>query len=293
MEKSMEYIGTVIRPPSEADSILLQAVFGCPHNTCAFCGAYRDKPYGLKDEAALLADLDFAAAHCRRQRRVFLCDGDALAMPVDRLLRLLSAIRDKLPWVTRVGSYASGASLARRCDAELAALRRAGLARLYVGLESGDEATLAAMGKAADVAGIVTGCRRARQAGFSVSATVLLGLAGAEGSAVHARTTGQALSAMDPDQAAALSLMLIPGTPLAERAKRGEFALLGPEGLLRELHTLLAHTTLTRGLFFANHASNHLPLRLRLPRDKAAGLAMIEAALAGDIPLRPEALRRL
>jgi radical SAM superfamily enzyme YgiQ (UPF0313 family) len=293
MNLSMEYVGTVIRPPSEADSILIQAVYGCPHNTCAFCGAYRDKPYGLRAEPELLADLDFAAAHCRLQRRAFLCDGDALAMPLARLMRLLAAIREKLPWVARVGCYASGTSLASRSDADLAALRRHGLARLYVGLESGDEATLAAMGKATDVAAIVAGCRRARQAGFSVSATVLLGLAGPERSALHARLTGGALSAMDPDQAAALSLMLVPGTPLEARARRGEFTPLGPEALLRELHGLLAHTTLSRGLFFANHASNHLPLRLRLPRDKAAGLARIEAALAGAIPLRPESMRRL
>ena len=160
-------------------------MYGCPHNTCAFCGAYRDKPFGLKPEAVLAADLDFFAAHGRRQRRVFLCDGDALAMPLDRLLRLLAAIRERLPWVTRISSYASGESLARRGDADLVALRRAGLFRLYVGLESGDDATLAAMGKAMDTAGIVAGCRRARQAGFSVSVTVLLGLAGPGRSAVH------------------------------------------------------------------------------------------------------------
>lgn len=288
----MEYVGTVIRPPSEADSILLQVAFGCPHNACAFCGAYRDKPYGEREAAGVLADLDFAARHCRRQRRVFLCDGDALALPVDRLRRLLDDIRDRLPWVSRVASYASGRSLARRSDAELETLRRDGLAMLYVGLESGDEATLAAMGKAEDAATIVAGCRRAKAAGFKVSVTVLLGLAGPEGSHRHAKATGEALSALAPDQAAALSLMLVPGTPLDNLSRQGRFTLMGPDGLLRELSILLAHTDY-RGLFFANHASNHLPLRLRLPRDKAEGLARIEAALSGRLALRPEALRRL
>jgi len=291
-QPAMEYLGTVIRPPSEADSILVQAVYGCPHNACSFCGAYRDKPFGMKSEAALLADLDEIAAGDRHRRRIFLCDGDALALPFDRLLRLLAAIREKLPWITRVGSYASGASLGRRSDAALAELRRAGLAKVYLGLESGDDATLAAMGKATDVAGIVAGGRRARQAGMTVSVSVLLGLAGIDRSAVHARLTGEAITAMAPDQAAALSLMLIPGTPLDVLAGQGRFVLPDAAGLLRELHTLLTHTDF-RGLFFANHASNYLPLRLRLPRDKAAGLARIEAALAGDIPLRPEAARRL
>lgn len=288
----MDYVGTVIRPPSEADSILLQAAYGCPHNACAFCGAYRDKPYGVKDEAALRADLDFAAVHCRRQRRVFLCDGDVLAMPVPRLRRLLAAIRERLPWVSRVASYASGASLGRRTDAELETLRRDGLAMLYVGLESGDEAVLAAMNKAESAASIVAGCQRAKAAGFKVSVTVLLGLAGPEGSKRHARLTGEALTSLAPDQAAALSLMLVPGTPLDSLARQGRFQRMGPAGLLGELRTLLVHTDF-RGLFFANHASNYLPLRLRLPRDKATGLARLEAALAGEIPLRSEAVRRL
>ena len=208
------------------------------------------------------------------------------------LRRLLGAIRDRLPWVTRVACYASGQSLARKTDADLDTLRRDGLAMLYVGLESGDAATLAAMNKAEDAATIVAGCRRAKAAGFKVSVTVLLGLAGPEGSDRHARATGQALTALAPDQAAALSLMLVPGTPLDDLVRQGRFQLVGPDGLLRELATLLAHTDF-RGLFFANHASNHLPLRLRLPRDKAAGLARIQAALDGRLALRPEALRRL
>lgn len=288
----MDYLGTVIRPPSEAESILLQVVFGCPHNACAFCGAYRDKPYGIKSEDALAADLAEIAAGDRLRRRIFLCDGDALAMPFERLARLLAAIRETLPWVTRVASYASGESLSRRSDAELCALRRAGLAKVYIGLESGDPQTLAAMGKATDVAAIVTGARRAMAAGLTVSATVLLGLAGIERSDIHARLTGQALSAMAPNEAAALTLMRIPGTPLDTWAQSGRFVLPDSSGLLRELATMLVHTDF-RGLFFANHASNYLPLRLRLPRDKAAALARIEAALVGDVPLRPEADRRL
>ena len=288
----MDYLGTVIRPPSEADSVLLQVVYGCPHNACAFCGAYLDKPFGLKPESAVLADLDEVAAGERRQRRMFLCDGDALAMPFTRLLGLLAAIRERLPWMTRVASYASGESLARRSDAELSALRQAGLVKVYIGLESGDPETLAAMGKGSDVAGIVAGGRRAKAAGMTVSATVLLGLAGIDRSDVHARLTGQALSDMAPNEAAALTLMLIPGTPLSMRAQQGRFILPDASGLLRELSVMLAHTDF-RGLFFANHASNYLPLRLRLPRYKAAALARIEAALAGDVPLRPEAVRRL
>jgi len=289
---AMEYLGTVIRPPSEAESLLLQVAYGCPHNACAFCGAYRDKPYGIKSEAALAADLDEVAAGTRRPRRIFLCDGDALALPVDRLLRLLTAIREKLPWIARVSSYASGASLARLSDDALTALRHAGLAKVYIGLESGDAPTLAAMGKATDVSAIVTGGRRAKAAGLTVSATVLLGLAGVARSPIHARLTGEALTAMAPHEAAALSLMCIPGTPLDAWVTAGRFVLPDAAGLLRELHTLLAHTDF-RGLFFANHASNYLPLRLRLPRDKVAGLDRIDAALAGAVPLRPEAARRL
>jgi radical SAM superfamily enzyme YgiQ (UPF0313 family) len=289
----MDHQGMIIRPPSEAGSVLLQVTLGCSHGRCAFCGAYLGKRFAIKPREIVLEDILYAARHYPDQRRIFLCDGDAMILPQARLTEILSRIREHLPWVTRVGTYANAKSLKRKSDAELAELRGLGLGIVYMGLESGDDAILRDMGKSGDAAFIVEQGRRAMAAGFKLNVTVINGLGGVERSLDHARATARALTRMDPDQVGALSLMLVPGTPLFERFERGEFAIPDAEGILRELRELLAGTTLTRGLFLADHASNYLPLKVRLPSGKDAALARIDRALAGMAPLRPESARRL
>jgi radical SAM superfamily enzyme YgiQ (UPF0313 family) len=295
--QGLDLEGQVIRPPAEADSLLLQVTLGCSHNRCAFCPAYKGKRFAFKEPERIRAALDHAALHLPELRRVFLCDGDALILPQQRLEAILADIRERLPWVTRVNAYANAKALARKSDAELSRLRELGLSTVYLGLESGDDAVLAVMDKWGTVAEHLRQAARAKAAGLKLAVTVLLGLAGRGGpgspAEAHARATGRALSAMDPEQAAALALMVAPGTPLYERRQRGEFVPQNDEGLLRELLWLLEETNLSRGLFFSNHASNPLRLRLRLPRDKEAGLAAVRQALAGTAPLVPHAYRRL
>ncbi|QLA14723.1 radical SAM protein [Desulfolutivibrio sulfoxidireducens] len=289
----MRLTGSVIRPPSEADSILLQVTLGCSHNKCAFCGAYIDKPFRVVPEAAVDEALAFARDYGHQSRRVFLCDGDAMVLSTNRLTRLLTRIRERLPFVSRISAYANARSLGPKSVEELAALRGLGLHTLYMGLETGDQETLSAMNKADTVADIVAAGQKVRRAGLRLSVTVLLGLAGTRRWRIHAERTGAALSEMDPAQAAALTLMLVPGTPLHADWKAGRFDLPHARGMLSELSTMLAHTHLSRGLFLANHASNFLPLALRLPRDKDHALSLIEAALSGRIPLRPDHVRAL
>ncbi len=289
----MHYEGNIIRPPSEADSILLQVTVGCSRNKCTFCGTYRGERFKIKSDKIIMADIAFAARYARRQRRVFLCDGDALIIPQARLVKILSAIRDQLPWVTRVGAYANAKSLEMKSPDQLSELRALGLGILYMGLESGDDATLAAINKGADSAKMIAMGRKAAAAGFKLSVTVLLGIAGAARSQAHAEATGKVLSAIDPDYVGALSLMLVPGTPLAADCEEGRFELIGPREMLMELRTMFAHTHLSRGLFHANHASNYLPIKARLPRDREAVLALIDQALAGNVALKPEWLRGL
>jgi radical SAM superfamily enzyme YgiQ (UPF0313 family) len=286
-------VGTVIRPPAEWDSILLQVTLGCTHNKCAFCGAYKDKRFAIKPWEIIERDFAFAQAYCQRQRRVFLCDGDALSLPQAHLIKILEAIRVNLPWVNRVGAYGNARGLKRKSIDELKALRELGLRFVYLGLESGDEDTLLAVNKKETAVSIVEQGLKIREAGLTLSVTVLLGLAGPERSREHAMATGRALSAMAPDYASALSLMLIPGTPLHKDWEEGRFTLLDPLQTLAELRTLVAHIDVERGQFFANHASNYLPLKARLPRDKEATLALLDAALAGKLDLKPEGLRRL
>lgn len=289
--------GQVIRPPAEAESLLLQATLGCSHNRCDFCPAYKGKRFGFKDADRLRQAMDHAARHMPFLRRVFLCDGDALILPQPRLESLLEDIQSRLPQVTRVNAYANAKALARKSDAELRRLRELGLSTIYLGLESGCDAVLTDMHKWGDVAEHLRQAERARQAGLKLSVTVLLGLAGRGGAGspaeTHARETGRALSRMDPEQAAALALMVAPGTPLHHRTQRGEFTPQDDRGLLQELLWLLEETDLTKGLFFSNHASNPLRLRLRLPREKAAGLEAVRQALAGNTTLVPQEYRRL
>ena len=289
----MDYQGIIIRPPSEANSIILQVTRGCSHNKCTFCGTYKGVRFGFKPESVVAKDIEFAASHFRRQRRVFITDGDALILPQVRLLKLLKNIRQRLPWVTRIGLYGNAKSIRTKTLENLQDLREAGLGIVYMGLESGDDITLKNIHKGVRAATIVEMGRRVREAGIKLSVTVLLGLAGRQRSEIHAETTGQSLSVMNPNYVGALSLMLLSNTPLGHDYAEGKFNLVSPTEMLRELKVMLANTELSQGLFHANHASNYLPIKARLPKDKDATISLINAALKGDIPLKPESLRAL
>ncbi len=289
----MNYEGIVIRPPSEAHSIILQVTVGCSHNGCAFCGAYRDVSFRMKSDADIEADLDFASRYCRRQNRVFLADGDALIMPQARLMSLLERIGRHLPWVNRVSLYAGARSIRAKSDSDLQELRGKGLDRVYLGVESGDDEVLAAMNKGETAHSLEEAGKRIRAAGLFLSVTVILGLAGRLGWQHHARQTAALLDRIRPNQIAALTLMVLDNTPLARRIAAGSFILPDATLMLRELQELLGNLQVDRVQFMANHASNYLPLTGRLQRDKPRLLAAIEAALAGQTALQPERLRAL
>ncbi len=289
----MHFEGHPLRPPNEAESILLQVTVGCSHNRCAFCAMYAGKRFRIKSHDEICAALDDVVRCFPEKRRLFLCDGDALIIPHDRLRAILEEIRHKYPRINRVATYANAKAIARKSDDELCELRSLGLKMLHVGLESGDDATLAQMGKRGDSTFIVEQGRRARAAGFKLFVTVLLGVAGTRRSQEHARLTGLALSRLKPNYVGALTLMLVPGTPLHARWEAGEFQLPDATMMLEELRTLLAHTALDRGIFFANHASNYLPIQCVFPHDKPDVLRWLDAAIAGVVPLRPEGLRGL
>ena len=289
----MHYQGNIFRPPSEADSILLQVTTGCSHNKCTFCGMYKGSRFSIKDQQTIDDDIAFAARYCQRQSRLFLCDGDALILPQQRLLDILTAINQQLPWVRRISCYANSKSIRRKDKAQLQTLRDKGLTLLYMGLESGDDLTLAQISKGADAARMIDCGRKVREAGIKLSLTVLLGLAGRDGWQQHARETGRVLTSIDPEFVGALSIMLVPGTPLHSAWQKGSWLLPSAPEILRELREMIAATDLTGGMFHANHASNYLPIKARLPRDKEKTLALIDQALAGEIQLKPEFMRGL
>ncbi len=289
----MDYQGNIFRPPSEAHSILLQITTGCSHNKCTFCGMYKGSRFSIKDDKTIMADIDFAARNCRRQQRLFLCDGDALILPQKRLVKILSAIQTRLPWVTRVGTYANTKSIKRKSPEELDELYNLGLTIAYMGLESGDDVTLQAMNKGADAKQMIEMGQKIRASSIKLSITVLLGIAQKERSHIHAKESGRVLSEIDPEYVGALTLMLTPGTPLFEASQKGEFYLLNSIEMLEELGIMFKNTELTDGYFHANHASNYLPIKAKLPQDKKATIKRIDRALKGKINLKPEYMRGL
>lgn len=289
----MQYEGNIIRPPSEANSIILQVTVGCSHNKCTFCGAYKGTLFRSKDAATIDGDLEFAARYCTRQKRVFLADGDVLIMPMDRLCEILTKIRKKLPWVNRVSLYGNAKSILRKTAKDLHELKNLGLDRVYMGLESGHDPTLKRICKGVNVEQMIQAAGLVRGAGLFLSVTVLLGIAGVENSQVHAIQTGKTLSAMAPNQIAALTLMVLENTPLYQDLVNDNFQLPDPKMLLAELKTMVENINLDRVQLQANHASNYLPITGRLPRDRKKILAIIDNALAGHGKLTPEYQRAL
>jgi radical SAM superfamily enzyme YgiQ (UPF0313 family) len=289
--EGMHYEGNIIRPPSEAFSILLQVTLGCSHNKCTFCGTYKDKRFAIRDDEIILADIRFASKYMRQQHRLFLIDGDALIIPQPKLVWILDTIKEHLPWVRRVGTYANAKSIKMKSDDQLAQLKEKGLGILYLGVESGDDEILKKVCKGTNAENLINQGRRVKKAGIKLSVTVLLGIAGRSDSLRHAKATGELLTAMNPNYVGALTVMLLPETPLEEDYRAGRFALPDTSELLLELREMFNHTHLSGGLFMSNHASNYLPIKAALPKDRDKTLALIDAALRGEVDLKPEWMR--
>jgi len=296
----LDHVGRIFRPPSEAESLLLQISLGCSHNKCTYCAMYEldEQRFRIKPMAAVAADIDEAARISVSGvpiRRVFLCDGDALILPFDHLARILELLRQKIPTVRRVGIYGDARSILRKSPGELTRLRELGLGIVYHGVESGDDVVLERVVKGSSAAEAVTSAERLREAGLRHSVMVMLGLGGVERSSEHATRTAEILTAMDPPFVGALTTTVIPGTPLARQQDAGRFTLPDRWGLLEELRVLVRNSSFSRCRFHSNHASNYLPLSLNLPADREKALAALDQVLAtrDESGLRPEHLRGL
>lgn len=293
----MRYHGIVIRPPSEADSYILQVTYGCSHNRCTFCGTYQGKPFRVRPTEEVLEDIALAQSRFPDTRRVFLADGNALVLDTERLVAILDTLKSGFPRLRRVGIYANARDILGKTDAELAMLQQRNLEIVYLGLESGSDEVLRRICKGITAAEMVEAVHKARRAGMRASVIAILGLGGTELSAEHAEATGRIVSAMDPEYLSMLTLMLVPGTELHRQWQSGTpgFELPEPADLLHELRQVIAHLDgLSRCVFRTNHASNYLPLAGTLSRDKARLLATIDEALTrGRSALRPEAWRAL
>jgi len=292
----MYYERAIIRPPSEANSFLLPITIGCSHNKCTFCGTYMGVKFRIRPLEDIKGDIDKVAQHYSWSlRRVFLEDGDALIAPQRRLVEVLKYLNEKFPHLDRIGTYTTPqAALIKSVD-ELKELNRLGLKIAYMGVETGDEELLKKIDKGASYDQIVEAGRKIKQAGITISVTVILGLGGIEGGKNHALKTAKILSDIDPDFAGALTILLVPGTPLHRDWEKGEFKLISPFQSLEELRLIIQNSSFTNCFFTANHASNYLPIKARLPQQKAEVLKLIDEVLATkDMSrLRPEFTRAL
>ncbi|MCP4444365.1 MAG: radical SAM protein [Myxococcales bacterium] len=289
----MRYDGKLYRPPSEARSFILQATIGCSHNLCTYCDMYRDKKFRIRSIEESLEDIEEASEQFPRTEKVFVADGDALAMPTKHWLPLLEAMQSSFPKLRQVSCYATAENVLRKPPEELALLREHGLSLLYLGPESGDNTTLKRIVKGGTFEEHELASRQAHDAGMRVSVIMLLGAGGVDRTEEHARESARLITAMDPEYLAALTLTIIPGTPMARQVAKGGFELPSPEAVLLELRTMVDQARPTSALFRTNHASNYLPTGGRLPEDRERLLGTIDAALSGALPLRGEGRRGL
>jgi radical SAM superfamily enzyme YgiQ (UPF0313 family) len=303
----------IIRPPSEHGSYFLPLTAGCSNNTCTFCNYYGSK-LRMREVEDVKKEIDAMALYMRNGirlpdmagivyaildgwdgKRVFLQDGDALAYPFIKMKDVLTYLNEKFPDLERIASYATPMDILQRSVDELRILKEKKLGIVYMGVESGDDEVLEYVGKGVKHDQIVEAGHKAKEAGIILSVTVILGLGGKDGSEKHALETARILTELDPDYAGALTVTIVPGTPLHRQWKRGEFTLISPFDSLQELKMIVENSHFSNCFFSSMHASNYLSVRGRLPGDKQKMLQQLEYVLAKHDPvlLRPEFLRGL
>lgn len=290
----MRYEGRLYRPPSEHNAYILQATIGCSHNKCVYCAMYRDKRFRVRDLQESLQDLEEAGRRFgNRVEKVFVADGDALVLDMDHWRAILDKARVVFPRLRRVSCYAMARNVLGKTQEELNELGERGLSMLYIGPESGDPATLKRIVKGNSFEDHVRAARMAREASMKTSVIMLLGAGGTARSGEHAEASARLITEMDPDFFSALTLTVIPDTPMQRMQDKGLFELPDTLSMLGELRTIVDQARPTRSVFRTNHASNYLPLAGTLPQDREKIVGILDAALGGKIPLRPEWSRGL
>lgn len=268
------------RPPSEADSILFRVTRGCPWNQCTFCSMYKETRFERRPVEDIIRDIETAGKFYRHSApTIFLGDSNSLVLDAGSLENILKNIYRNFPDVRRVTSYARARTLCKMKMEDLHKLRRAGLTRLHIGLETGDPELLRAIRKGATPDQMATGCLRAKEAGFEVSLYVLAGIGGEDRWRQHAQGTADVLNRIDPDFIRIRTFVPTPLSELWENVQAGEFSPAEPETILREQHILIERLDVT-SQYLSDHISNYVPVNGKLPEDKAHMLATLQQALA-------------
>jgi radical SAM superfamily enzyme YgiQ (UPF0313 family) len=276
----MRYEGQIFRPFSEANSYLLQCTIGCSHNQCTFCGMYKDRKYRVRSLAEIKEDIKMAKAQYGDLEKVFLCDGDAVAIETNILLEILKNLYQTFPSLRHVGTYVGPQSTLSKSMSELTALRAAGLTKAYLGVETGDDRLLAEIKKGVTAAQMLEAGQNLVNADINLSSMVLLGIAGkGDRAKEHAIATAEITNKMKPRYLAALTTTPVPGTVLYHKVQKGEFEMPDAFDTLEEMKLMFENITIDNLKFVGVHASNYLPVSGTLQKDKAKMLEAVNAVL--------------
>lgn len=318
----VQYELTPIRPPSEARSLLVRATRNCPWSKCAFCYAlpYNREKFQLRQLEDIKQDIlamksvarqitEWAEKNSYQDRieqvavhngipwltnegvkTAFIGDANSLIMKTDTLIEMIEFLYQEFPTLERVTSYARAKTVLKKTSDELRRLRRAGLSRLHLGLETGDDELLRHINKGTTAAEMIETGKKVKKAGISLSEYVILGLGGEGRSREHAEGTAMVLNAIDPDFIRIRTLIVLPCTPLWEMMEQGEFKPLSPEAILRE-EKLLIELLKVSSEFVSDHVSNYLPIDGKLPEDKKQMLERIDFVLDAPLELRESILQ--
>lgn len=257
---------------------------------------YKDVKYRVRQTAEILEDIRMAKDYYGDVEKVFLCDGDAIAIETDTLLEIIKTLYSTFPSLRHVGSYVGPQSTLLKSQEELRALRLAGLTKAYIGVETGDDELLKKVKKGVGYDEMLQAGRNLIEADINLSVMVLLGLAGpGEASVRHAQATARICNEMKPQYLAALTVTPVPGTVLYRQAQKGEFTLLDPFETLAEMKQIFENITIDNLKFVGTHASNYLPITGTLQKDKQKMIALVDETLKNrdERLLRPDHLRGL
>jgi radical SAM superfamily enzyme YgiQ (UPF0313 family) len=292
--EELAYDYPLYRPPSEANSTILQVTLGCSFNHCSFCSMYRTKFYQERSLEEIKSEIDLISKYHPLTEKIFLADGDALNLKTDRLVEILDHLNLKFNNLRRISCYAMPKNLMQKKGSELERLRERGLSMLYVGIESGNDVVLQKVTKGASSSMIIESCNKALNHEFTLSCMIILGLGGRTYSDAHISDTATVMSQISPHYLAALNLQLDETVRGEFMSKFGEpFFWLTDLEILDELEKLTVLFDPARQVIFrANHASNVYSIGGSLPSERSKLQRLIHELKDHPEMLRPRIVRR-
>lgn len=289
----MRYEGPLYRPPSEGYSLIIQATVGCTHNGCTFCSMYKDKTFRVRQIEDIIRDLKIGREKYKNVSRVFIADGDALAINNKKLEKILAFIYEKFPECMRVGIYGSPQAILSKTHGELLKLRKLGLGIIYLGVESGSDIILKKINKGVTSREMVLAGKKITNVGIKLSITLISGIGGKENSDEHATESARIINEIRPNYIGLLTLTIEENTPLCDDVKNGKFKPLSQQEILFETRKMVENIEIDDCIFRSNHVSNHVYLKGTFSRDKYLIIDQINEGLRSTGLENKDLYRRL